>query len=97
MKKTKGSSPRNEAEKKAVVYVGPNLVDPLLAKMTILCGIPAHVQAAITTMPDLGLLFVPVEDLGNALKQLEEPGTPLASAYQSVFDARNNKEVKHGV
>ncbi len=84
-KNTKAAgSPGISIPKGIVVYVGPNLSDPLLAKMTVLSGISAPVKQAIERQPELGKLFVPVSQLATARQQTQLPGHPLAEAYQTV-------------
>lgn len=97
------ASPADAAEATAVpqqlVYVGPNLIDPvpLSHRSAYVGGIPAFAQGLAEKDTDLAGCFVPLSEAGKAIRELEGyPGTSpgeYTRRYQSV-QKRYRKEGK---
>ena len=83
-------APRAKAEKKAadamtVVYIGPNRLTEGLKKYTVYRGMPTDIIAqASEKHKNVARLFVPVDDLGDAMAQAQKKGTPIYLAYHEM-------------
>lgn len=71
-----------------VIYVGPNLRNHALIQYAVyIGGKPKHISKELEKVPELAKLFVPVDKLEYAQKQINSPGTPLAKYYAKVKEA----------
>lgn len=81
-KKTPEKKVVKKQAKGQVVYVGDNLAPGLIHGTVFLDGVPPIVN--LDKNPLLERLFVPIEGLTKALKDVKEEGTPLYMANKML-------------
>lgn len=83
---TKVAKPKaTKSDKAKVIYVGPNNMKLGLTRSTVyIDGLPAVVEQNKETYPLLYLLFVPIDCIEDAEKDLATEGSALSAAYYSV-------------
>ena len=79
---------RNQQQR--MVYIGPTLSGARLRHHQIFIGYPTYLDAEFAACPQLKKLFIPVENLREAKRQVGIKGTALYAFYDAVL---NNKEV----
>lgn len=68
-----------------VVYIGPNKLPDGLKKFTVYRDAPAEIiETARAKYKNIARLFVPVGELNEAMKQVQQKGTPVYLAYREV-------------
>lgn len=99
MAKTTSSGAAGTAAVKQLMYIGPNIINPipLSHRSVYLGGIPGFAQELTKKDAELAGCFVPLSEAGKALRELEGyPGTKPGehtSRYKSV-QKRYRKEAK---
>lgn len=77
------SSDQGEQATEAVIYVGPTL--PKIASYAVFKdGVPKHVEKVMERIPEMRSLFLPVSEFAQRRGELNEVGSPLYVAYQTV-------------
>ena len=83
--KAKKASPLQEHTAENYVYIGPNRLADGLKCYTVYRGYPHEiVEMAKEKYEDIARLFVPVEELGAAMAEVAQMGTPLYLAALEV-------------
>ena len=84
-KSKKTSAPAQEVTTENYVYIGPNRLADGLKCYTVYRGYPHEVvEMAKEKYVGIAGLFVPVEDLGAAMAEVAQMGTPLYLAALEV-------------
>lgn len=69
----------------AVAYVGPNKLSSNLKTYTVYKTKPeAFIQSLEAEYPSVSRLFVAVEELSQAMEDVQKKGTPLYIAYHEI-------------
>lgn len=83
--KEKKTAPVRERAAENYVYIGPNRLADGLKCYTVYRGYPHEVvEMAKEKYEDIARLFVPVEELGAAMAEVAQMGTPLYLAALEV-------------
>ena len=83
--KEKKTTPVQERAAENYVYIGPNRLADGLKCYTVYRGYPHEVvEMAKERYEDIARLFVPVEELGAAMAEVAQMGTPLYLAALEV-------------
>ena len=83
--KAKKASPVQEHTAENYVYIGPNRLADGLKRNTVYRGYPHEiVEMAKEKYAGIARLFVPVEELGAAMAEVAQMGTPLYLAALEV-------------
>jgi len=71
-----------------VMYLGPTLRGSrhVVHASVFTAGLPPHLEKEVAADPDLAALFVPVEKLGTARKQLKTATSALAHCARRVAE-----------
>lgn len=89
--RAKAQQKRLKSEPETVVYVGPNKLADGLKKFIVYRGRPVELIAQITAKyQNAGRLFVPVDNLGQAMADAQKKGTPVYLAYMEVQEGASN-------
>ncbi|MBB3132120.1 hypothetical protein FHS19_006847 [Paenibacillus rhizosphaerae] len=75
------------AEREQLIYIGPPLREGgvgIRTNQTFLGGHPAYFKPLYTAYPQIKELFVPVDKLQEAQKQIKKTGTALNAALLSL-------------
>lgn len=85
-KKDAEESPQiNSASPIRLIYVGPNIPGGILQRFQVFKGgLPPHAKGLIEQVPEVKDLFVPVTELEDARRKIEEPGTNEARLFYAV-------------
>lgn len=69
----------------SVMYIGPNRLTDGLKRFTVYRGTPTAFIAQVSgKYKNISRLFVPVEKLNEAMKNVETKGTPVFLAFHEV-------------
>lgn len=89
-KMKKSVEPKKSKSVTQVIYVGPNSVNLGLTRSTVyIDGVPAVVEQMKDTYPLLHLLFVPINRIEAAEKDLATEGSALNAAFNSIRKGSN--------
>lgn len=77
-------------EAKPKMYVGPTLIG-VARQNAVYTEIPEGAAELIKKDPEIGNLFIDVEDYGKANKMLREGTGYIFSAFQKALQIKNNK------
>ena len=71
-----------------LVYVGPNIPGGILQRFQVFKGgLPPHARELFDKVSEVRELFVPVTELEDARRKIEEPGTNEARLFYAVQQA----------
>ena len=74
-------------QSKRLIYIGPNLSrGRLLQYQVFIGGLPEHLDAEFDEFPQLERLFVPLENLNEAVEDAKKAGTPLNKYYKQAME-----------
>lgn len=88
-KKIKSIEPPKLAalQSKQLIYCGPNITKEGLLNSTVFKkGKPAHLKHLYQKCPAIEKLFIPIDEVVKAGKQIKKKGTPLNVFYQQVLE-----------
>lgn len=76
-----------KSKTKRLIYIGPALSRGRLVKYQIFIGgMPGHLDEEFTKCPQIKQLFVPVNKLIEAEKEVQKAGTPLNKYYKMAME-----------
>lgn len=68
-----------------LIYIGPNIPSlGLMRNQVYLGGIPGQVRAAITNLPEIETLIVPIAALTESVEAVKTKGTHLHHVYKEI-------------
>lgn len=74
---------KSAAKPQRLIYIGPTLKGFKLVKYQVFIGgLPKHVDDVFEKYPQIKRLFVPVQSLVEAEKEVKTAGTPLNKYYK---------------
>lgn len=68
------------------IYIGPNLKSGKLIKYSIYKGLPIHIDTLLTAMPEIVSLFVPIDKLVEAEREVAMVGSPRNKYYKMAME-----------
>jgi hypothetical protein len=75
-----------------IIYVGASIDRLGLQQFAVYRGgIPEHAQAAVKECPDLAELFLPIEQLNRARRDIQRQGSALRASYLNARSYFKNK------
>lgn len=78
-----------KVQPESLVYVGPNLPRSLVMKYQVFVGgYPPSMESIFAQQPAVRKLFVPVQELTNAVQDISREGTPLNKYYKLAQEVK---------
>lgn len=75
-----------EKRNQRFIYIGPTIKESKLLKYQVFIGgLPTHIDDIFTKYPQIKHLFVSVDSLIEAEKQIQQKGTPLNKYYKQLL------------
>lgn len=80
-----------DAEKKTMIYLGPTILGVITENNIFKGDLPEKIQNAVKEIPVMKSLFVPIENLISAKKELKESHSAKSICYNKMLEYKKEK------